>query len=65
MTPAEQDEAVLAYHVREARGVPETLALAGLKLAGFKLARARLVEQGRLYRTTGGRHAPVEERDAR
>jgi hypothetical protein len=62
MTLEEQDAAVFRYFVREGRGVDNSsMPCAGLKLNTFRLARHRLIEQGRLVRTTGGRYRPVGE----
>lgn len=62
MTLEEQDAAVFRYHVREARGVDNSLEpLAGLSLASFRAVRNRLVLQGRLVRNTQGRYVPVGE----
>lgn len=56
--PSEADALVLAYYHRESKGHPETTALAGLTLAGFRAARQRLVASGSLIRDTSGRYVP-------
>lgn len=54
---ASQEAAVLDYFRSEARGVHGALPL---KLPAFRVVRARLLEQGVLIRTTGGRHVPAD-----
>jgi hypothetical protein len=54
-----QQQAVLAYYEREATGVIETQALAGLGLSAFRAARSQLLEMGLLAMSLRGRYVPV------